>query len=49
VSATAEQAGGAVGIAVLHSVYVQRLHQLIDTGPLKDLTAAQYAQLRAAL
>jgi EmrB/QacA subfamily drug resistance transporter len=53
VSATAEQAGGAVGIAVLyavfHSVYVQRLHQLIDTGPLKDLTSAQYAQLRAAL
>ena len=53
VSATAEQAGGAVGIAVLyavfHSVYVQRLHELIDTGPLKDLTAAQYAQLCAAL
>jgi hypothetical protein len=53
VSATAEQAGGAVGIAVLysifHTVYVQRLHQLINTGPLKDLTTRQYEQLRAAL
>lgn len=53
VSATAEQAGGAVGIAALyavfHTVYVQRLHQLIDTGPLKDLTAHQYEQLRDAL
>jgi hypothetical protein len=42
-----------VGIAVLyaifHTVYVQRLHQLIDAGPLKDLTAAQYEQLRNAL
>ena len=37
VSATAEQAGGAIGIAALyalfHTVYVQRLHYLIDTGP----------------
>ncbi len=53
VSATAEQAGGAVGIAVLyslfHTVYVNRLHHLIDTGPLKDLTDKQYAALRAAL
>jgi hypothetical protein len=53
VSATAEQAGGAVGIAVLyaifHTVYVNRLHQLINAGPLKDLTAGQYAQLRDAL
>lgn len=43
-SATAEQAGGAVGIAALyaifHTVDVQRLHQLITTGPLKDLTAS---------
>jgi EmrB/QacA subfamily drug resistance transporter len=53
VSATAEQAGGAIGIAALsaifHTVYVQRLHQLIDTGPLKDLTTRQYEQLRDAL
>jgi hypothetical protein len=28
---------------------VQRLHQLIDTGPLKDLTVRQYEQLRNAL
>jgi EmrB/QacA subfamily drug resistance transporter len=53
VSATAEQAGGAVGIAVryaiFHAVYVQRLHQLINTGPLKDLSATQYEQLRNAL
>jgi hypothetical protein len=42
-----------VGIAALyaifHTVYVHRLHQLINTGPLKDLTARQYAQLRDAL
>jgi EmrB/QacA subfamily drug resistance transporter len=53
VSATAEQAGGAVGIALLyslyHSVYVGRLHQLINTGPLKDLTNQQYEELRSAL
>jgi EmrB/QacA subfamily drug resistance transporter len=53
VSATAEQAGGAVGIATLyalfHSVYVNRLHQLINEGPLKDLTLGQYGQLRSAL
>jgi EmrB/QacA subfamily drug resistance transporter len=53
VSATAEQAGGAVGIAVLyaifHTVYVNRLHHLINAGPLKDLTARQYGQLRDAL
>jgi len=53
VSATAEQAGGAVGIAglyaIFHTVYVHRLHQLIDTGPLKDLTGRQYTQLRDAL
>jgi hypothetical protein len=43
----------AVGIAALyaifHTVYVQRLHQLINTGPLKDLTTHQYDQLRDAL
>jgi EmrB/QacA subfamily drug resistance transporter len=53
VSATAEQAGGAIGIATLyalfHSVYVGRLHQLINSGPLKDLTNKQYEQLRSAL
>ncbi len=53
VSATAEQAGGAVGIAALyalfHSTYVSRLHELIDASPLKDLTAAQYGALRRSL
>jgi EmrB/QacA subfamily drug resistance transporter len=53
VSATAEQAGGAIGIAGLyalfHSVYVARLHQLIVSGPLPDLTDKQYQSLRSAL
>ena len=53
VSATAEQAGGAVGIALLyslfHAVYVSRLHQLINSGPLKDLNTKQYEELRSAL
>ena len=53
VSATAEQAGGAVGIALLyslfHAVYVGRLHQLINSGPLKDLNTKQYEELRSAL
>jgi EmrB/QacA subfamily drug resistance transporter len=53
VSATAEQAGGAVGIAALyalfHATYVSRLHYLIDTSSLKDLTNKQYEALRAAI
>jgi hypothetical protein len=50
VSATAEQFGGALGIAVLylifHTTYVAQLHAIIDRGPLADLDAAQYARLR---
>ena len=50
VSATAEQFGGAVGIAVLylvlHTTYVSRLKANIDASPLTDLTDAQYAALR---
>ena len=53
VSATAEQAGGAVGIAALysifHTVYVDRLNQLVATGPLHQLTARQGQQLKDAL
>ena len=53
VSATAEQGGGAIGIALLyalfHGAYVSRLHELVDRGPLKDLTNAQYERLRAGL
>ena len=52
VSATAEQAGGAVGIAALyaifHTVYVQRLHQLINTGPLKDLSPSHPTSMNMA-
>ena len=50
VSATAEQFGGAFGIAafylVFHSTYVSQLHAIIDRGPLADLNPAQYARLR---
>ena len=50
VSATAEQFGGALGIAVLylifHATYVAQLHAIIDRGPLADLDAAEYARLR---
>lgn len=53
VAATAEQFGGALGIAVLyllfHAAYVTRLHELVDASPLADLTDPQYAQLRADL
>lgn len=53
VSATAEQGGGAIGIAVLYSIfhgaYVSQLHEKIDSGPLPDLTDAQYERLRAGL
>jgi EmrB/QacA subfamily drug resistance transporter len=50
VSATAEQFGGALGIAlfflVFHSSYVQRLHTLIDGSSLRNLTDAEYATMR---
>lgn len=50
VSATAEQFGGALGIALLYLVYhvsyVGRLHANVDASPFADLTAAQYQQLR---
>jgi EmrB/QacA subfamily drug resistance transporter len=53
VSATAEQGGGAIGIAVcytlFHSAYVNRLHELIDRSPLPDLNNPQYRALRAGL
>jgi EmrB/QacA subfamily drug resistance transporter len=53
VSATAEQAGGAVGIAALytifHTVYVHRLNALIDAGPGHGLTAREGEQLKEAL
>lgn len=51
VSATAEQGGGALGIAVLyslfHGAYVSKLHERIDSGPLPNLTDAQYEELKA--
>jgi MFS family permease len=51
VAATAEQGGGAIGIAVLyavfHAAYVGQLHERVDLGPLPDLTASQYQTLRA--
>jgi len=53
VSATAEQGGGAIGIAVLyalfHTAYVSRLHEQVDASPLADLDATGYAKLRDAL
>jgi EmrB/QacA subfamily drug resistance transporter len=53
VSATAEQGGGAFGIAVLyalfHTAYVGDLHHRVDRSRLPDLTDQQYAQLRHAL
>jgi EmrB/QacA subfamily drug resistance transporter len=53
VSATAEQAGGAVGIAALytvfHGVYVHRLQHLTHAGSPQGLTPHQAAQLRQAL
>ncbi len=51
VSATAEQFGGALGIALLylvfHTTYVAQLHAIINRGPLADLDEAQYERLRA--
>jgi hypothetical protein len=53
VSATAEQGFGALGIAVLyslfHAAYVSRLHELVDAGPLRELTPQQSEALRAGL
>jgi EmrB/QacA subfamily drug resistance transporter len=53
VSATAEQFGGALGIAILYSIfhgsYIDRLHANVDASPLSNLTEAQYAQLRHTL
>jgi EmrB/QacA subfamily drug resistance transporter len=53
VSATAEQAGGAVGIAALytvfHLVYVHRLRHLTHSGSPNGLSASQGAQLKQAL
>ena len=53
VSATAEQAGGAVGIAglyvIFHAVYVRRLQHLTHSGSPHGLTNSQGQQLRDAL
>lgn len=53
VSATAEQAGGAIGIAglyaVFHEVYVRRLLHVTHSGSPNGLTAHQGEQLREAL
>lgn len=53
VSATAEQFGGALGISVLylifHATYVARLHTNIDASPLRNLTNAEYQQLKTHL
>jgi hypothetical protein len=53
VSATAEQGGGAIGIAVLYALFqtsfTNQLHHLIDAGPLVDLTDVQYGRLRDGL
>ena len=51
VSATAEQFGGALGIAALytvfHATYVNRLHANIESSPIADASDAQLEQLRA--
>jgi hypothetical protein len=53
VSATAEQFGGALGIAVLysvfHAVYVDQLHEKINASRLPDLTDASYRALKAGI
>jgi MFS family permease len=53
VSATAEQDGGAVGIALLyalfHTAYVDRLHEIVDASPLPDPSESTYVALRSAL
>jgi MFS family permease len=53
VSATAEQFGGALGIAVLysifHAVYVQQLHVGINASRLPDLSDASLRALKAGI
>ena len=53
VSATAEQFGGALGIAALysvfHAVYVQQLHEGVNASRLPDLSAASYRALKAGI
>ncbi|HEU0192740.1 MAG TPA: MFS transporter [Gaiellales bacterium] len=53
VSATAEQGGGAIGIAALfavfHYTYVADLHDRINASPLPDLHTAGYEALRSAI
>jgi MFS family permease len=53
VSATAEQAGGAVGIAalytILHAVYVHRFYHLVGAGPLHSISHRQAEQLKNAI
>jgi EmrB/QacA subfamily drug resistance transporter len=53
VSATAEQAGGAIGIAglyaIFHEVYLRRLQHLTHSGSPHGLTPTQSDQLRQAL
>ena len=53
VSATAEQFGGALGIAVLysifHAVYVQQLHARVNASSLPDLSAASSRALKAGI
>ena len=53
VSATAEQFGGALGIAALysvfHAVYVQQLHGGVNASRLPDLSDASYRALKAGI
>ena len=53
VSATAEQFGGAFGIAafylIFHNIYVAQLYAIIDRGPLADLNPDQVERLRSDL
>jgi MFS family permease len=53
VSATAEQFGGAVGIALLylvfHATYLNRLYAAINAGPLPHLSAAQAQRFKDAI
>ena len=53
VQATAEQAGGAIGIAALyamfHSVYSYDLRTRVDASPLRDLTGEGYRAFEAAV
>lgn len=53
ISGTAEQFGGAFGIAglyaVFHTVYLAQLDRIIDQSPVADLTADQSQRLRDAI